>query len=147
MVLDSVITAVLTVIIGVTVYALSQMASKLLIEPIHKLDEMRGQIAYSLEFYANIYTNPGVGTPTQRAKVANIFRRQAGLLMSRAHMIRWYKFFSYGLVPKIENVKKAFSNLIGLSNHVSLGSNSPIPLIQIVEEVEEIKVLLSLRTK
>jgi len=148
MILDSVITAVLTVIIGVTVYAFSQMASKFLIEPIHKQDEIRGQIAHSLAFYANIYTNPGAGTPTQRAEAADIFRQQACLLRSKTHMIRWYGFFSYiGLVPTIENVNKACSNLIGLSNSVLLGSNSPVQLTQINEWVEEIEVLLNLRTK
>lgn len=121
MVLESVLTAVITVIIGVAVYAFSQIFSKFVIEPIHKQDEIRGEIADSLIFYANIYANPGGGTP-QHAAAANKFRQLASSLMSRTQLIRNYRFFSWvGLIPEKSNVLKAHSNLIGLSNCINVG--------------------------
>jgi len=145
MVLESIITAVLTVIIGVTVYAVSQIVSKFLITPVHKQDEIRGRIAHYLVFYANIYSNPGAGTPAQRSTAVDIFRQQACLLRSKTYMIRWYGLLSsIKLVPKIENINKACANLIALSNHISMGSNSPIQLPQVQKWVEEIERLLKL---
>ena len=72
MILESIVTASLTVIIGVTVYASSQIVSKFLIEPIHKQDEIRGEIADSLAFYANIYCNPGSGTQQQMSEASTV---------------------------------------------------------------------------
>ncbi|MEM2972019.1 MAG: hypothetical protein QW270_06310 [Candidatus Bathyarchaeia archaeon] len=118
MVLESVLTAVITVIIGVAVCALSQMVLKFVIEPIHKLDEIRGNIAHSLIYYADVYANPGMGTP-KHMEASEKFRQQASLLLSRTHLIRNYWFFSrIGLIPNMQNVMKAHANLIGLSNGV-----------------------------
>ena len=140
-VLDSVITACLTVIIGVTVYALSQIVSKFLIEPIHKQDEIRGEIADSLAFYANIYCNPGSGTQQAMNEASRVLRQKATLLRSRTHLIRGYRFFSWvKLIPKIENIDRAYGNLIALSNSIFRGNPA-----QNNQWAEEIKQLLNLR--
>ena len=140
MVLESVLTAVITVIIGVAVYAFSQIVSKFVIEPIHKQDEIRGEIADSLIFYANIYANPGMGTP-QHAAAADKFRQLASSLMFRTQLIRKYGFFSWiGLIPEMSNVVKAHSNLIGLSNGINVREYAN----QNVESADEIKKFLKI---
>lgn len=141
MVFDSVITACLTVIIGVTVYALSQIVSKFLIEPIHKQDEIRGEIADSLAFYANIYCNPGSGAQQAMNEASKVLRQKATLLRSRTYLIRWHGFFSWiNLIPKIENIENASRNLIALSNSIFRGDPA-----QNNQWAEEIKELLNLR--
>ena len=124
MVLESVLTAAITVIIGVTVYALGQMISKFVIEPIHKQDELRGEIADSLIYYADVYGNPGMNTP-RHSEAAEKFRQQASLLISKTALIRKYAFFSWtGLIPTMQNVLNSHANLIGLSNSVNSKGNS-----------------------
>jgi len=122
MIPESVITACLTVITGVIVYSISKIVSDFLIEPIHKLDEIRGEIADSLVFYADRYSNPGSGSQKAMNEASSVLRQKATLLMSRVYLIRWYGFFSQlRIVPNLENVKRASSNLIGLSNSIFHG--------------------------
>jgi hypothetical protein len=120
MVLESVLAAVITVIIGVAVYAFSQIVLKFVIEPIHKQDEIRGDIADALIYYADVYANPGMNTP-KHAEAAEKFRQKASFLLSRTRLIRKYWFFSWiGLIPNLQNVMNAHANLIGLSNGVNM---------------------------
>jgi hypothetical protein len=138
MIAESVATAVITVIIGVAVYALSQIVSKFVIEPIHKQDEIRGEISHSLAFYANVYGNPGSST-SKHSEATDKFREQACLLASKTRLIRKYGFFSaIGLVPCAQNVQKACGNLIGLSNCINKTGSST----QNVQWAEEIRKLL-----
>jgi len=140
MVLESVLTAVITVIIGVAVYSFSQMVLKFVIEPIHEQDEIRGEIADSLTYYANIYGNPGMGTP-QHISAADKFRQQASQLLSKTRLIRKYGFFSWiGLIPNMQNVMKAHANLIGISNSVNTKGSAT----QNVKWADEIRKFLSL---
>jgi len=140
MIFESVLTAVITVIVGVLVYSFSQIVSRFIIEPIHRQDEIRGEIADSLIFYANVYANPG--TPPQlTAQASDKFRQLASLLMSRTCLIRMYGFFSWlGLIPGLSNLMKAHGNLIGLSNNVGKPGSST----QNVRWAEEIKRLLKI---
>jgi hypothetical protein len=138
MVLESVLTAMITVIIGVSVYALSQMVSKFVIEPIHKQDELRGEIGDALIYYANVYGNPGKNTP-KHTEAMKKFRQQASLLISKTALIRKYPFFAWtGLVPTKQNVLAAHANLIGLSNGVNMSENGT----QNVKWADETRILL-----
>lgn len=135
--LNSVVTAVVTVLIGVSIYSLGQMILKFTIEPIHKQDELRGEIADALIFYANVYSNPGVSPQHTQASVR--FRQLASLLLSKTRLIRMYDFFSrIGLVPREQSVLKAHSNLIGLSNRITLPQYATLN----VNEADEIRELL-----
>ena len=140
MILESVLTAVVTVIIGVTVYAFSQIILKLIIEPVHKQDEIRSEIAHFLTYYSNVYSNPGLGTP-QHTVAVNKFRQLAALLISRTFLIRKYWFFSWiGLVLKKSDILKAHSSLIALSNSINLRNYAK----QNVHRAEEIRKLLKI---
>jgi hypothetical protein len=140
MVLESVATAVITVIIGVLVYGSSQIVSKFAIEPVHKHDEIRGEIAHSLAYFADAYANPGLGTPKHGEASAKL-REQACLLGSRTLLIRKYSVYSsLGLVPSRQKIQKACANLIGISNQV----NTPGTGTQNVQWAEETKQWLRL---
>lgn len=143
MVSENLLTVSLTVIVGVTVYALSQIVSKFFIEPIHKQDEIRGEIADAVDYYANIYTNPGdTGIPDElKTETATVLRQKATLLQSKTHLIRLYGVFSrLGFVPSRKHVNKASGRLIGLSNQIFDGD--PMRNYQWAEDV---KILLKLK--
>jgi NTP pyrophosphatase (non-canonical NTP hydrolase) len=50
--------AILTVIIGVSVYVLGEVIIEFYIKPVNELSDTIGEVLDSLVFYANIYTNP-----------------------------------------------------------------------------------------
>ena len=51
------LTSGLTITGGVLIFVLGQMILKFVIEPIHEFNKLKGEIAYSLVFYANVYMN------------------------------------------------------------------------------------------
>lgn len=141
MAIDSILTASWTVIIGVTVYSLSQIISKFLIEPIHKMDEIRGEIADSLAYYADLYSNPGSGTKQPMRKASNTLRQKATLLRARRHLVRGYPLFSLlKILPQEKNIVTASEDLFGLSNSIFKGNPS-----QNIQWAEEIKEMLNLK--
>ena len=118
-------TASVTIIGGVVVLVLGQLAAKFFIEPIHEQAKLLGEIAHSLTFYANVYGNADLVDAEVPKEASKILRQQASRLRATAWTIRWYWFWQLlGLVPKRKNVLKASENLIGLSNSM-YGSIQP----------------------
>jgi len=119
---DILLTTFLTVFSGVTVYAISQVIIKFFIEPIHKQKELIGEIADALIFYANVYSNPGTCSKQKNDEASDRLRQLASYLISKTHIIKWYKLFSWlKIVPKKEKILEAHKELIGLSNSVYSG--------------------------
>jgi len=142
MIPESVAAALLTVFIGVVVYALGQIFSNFVIEPIHKQDEIRGEIADSLVFYADVYSNPKSSTMEERERASRDLRQKATLLTSRTYVIRGYRFLSWvGVVPKKEDVFGACRNLIALSNSV-FAEVHPSETYQWAEEIKRLLKLI-----
>lgn len=109
----------LTVLSGVLIYVLGQITMKLVIEPILDLRKLRGEIADSLFFYANIYCNPQVSASEETQAAGKSFRQQASQLMARSFAIPGYWVWSlFCLVPKQLNVIESSRWLTGLSNGV-----------------------------
>jgi hypothetical protein len=114
--------AALTVIIGVTVFVFGQIVVKFFIDPLDQLSQMKGQVLDSLVYYANVYTKPFADDESTefhdlRKKAYEDLRQKATLLMSKATLVRLYSFASsFGIVPRRDNVNKAHSDLIYLSN-------------------------------
>lgn len=116
-VLNQVVTACFTVFGGVTVFVLGQLFTKFFIEPIHDQSKLRGEIAYSLTFYSNVYGNASVIEKDIVNNASNTLRGQASHLRASVCTIRWYWLWQLlRIVPKRKNVIKASTNLIGLSN-------------------------------
>lgn len=111
---------IITVIVGVIVYALGHLFVALFVEPIHHLRSLIGEIADSLVFYAPIYSNPsGVVDKGKCDEASDIFRRQASQLRSRAQIIPGYSYWSLlRLVRQKKEIVDASKELIGLSNTV-----------------------------
>lgn len=116
--------AIITIAGGVIVYALGHLFVALFVEPIHRLRSLIGEIADSLIFYANVYSNPelNIGTIELYDKASETLRRHASQLKARAYAIPWYHLWALmRLVRKKTEVEKASAELIGLSNSVHGG--------------------------
>jgi hypothetical protein len=118
-----ILTASLTVIGGILVFVVGQIIAKFFIEPMHEQFRLIGEIANSLIFYANVYSNPGSGKPDKMDEASKMLRQQASQLMARTHAIRWYKLWQFlRIVPKYVDVIEASRNLIGPSNSIHQGN-------------------------
>jgi len=139
-----VLTASITVAGGVIVYFLGHLFVALFVEPIHRLRTLIGEIADSLVFYANVYSNPGYGQKEEMDKASEILRRQASQLRARAHSIPWYSLWSLmKLVRKRAETEKASGELIGLSN--SIHRSEPNLGVENHRRREKIEELLGIR--
>lgn len=111
------LTALATIGSGTVVFVLGQLLVKFVVEPIHSLWKLRGEIADSLIFYANIYLNLGYGPREPADEASKLFRQQACQLMARSHLIPNYKILErVRLVPRRQALESAHRELIGLSN-------------------------------
>ena len=121
------LTSGVTIISGVLIFIIGQVLLKLIIEPIHELNQVRGDIADSLIYYANIYMNlPLAFTDLSEAKkrdeAQKTFREESSRLCSKAHFISKFKIWELlGIVPKLQNMMDAAEELIRLSNSIHGG--------------------------
>ena len=107
----------ITVISGVSVYVLGQFTLKLIIEPIQEFKKEIAEIINVIGFHANITSNPNMIDQEQSSEISKILRKHAINLESKSSIIPFYKMFeNIRLLPKNENIEKASSELIGLSN-------------------------------
>jgi len=128
------------------VYAITQLLSKFVIDPIYKLDEIREQIADSLVFYANIYSNPRSSSHKEKLEASRALRGKSTLLRARARLIRWYGFLSWiNAVPKKKDVEEASALLIGVSNMIFDTTEPPSTLaLKIEDTAKRIREFLNL---
>ena len=134
---DPVLTFSLTVVGGVLILALGRVFEKLIIDPVHRLRSLVGEIEDVLAFHAQFYASPG-GSPTHEVEASAALRAKATQLRARRYAVVWYPLWAFlRLVPKQRSVKEAYKKLIGLSNgfHEGHGDKN-------VEEAERIRVLL-----
>ena len=108
-----------TVLSGVLVFVIGQLLVKFAIEPMHEYRKLCGEIADALVFYANV-TARYTGIQKELLEEAQrTYRRLAGQLCARAHVIRLYPVWAFvRLVPRRKDLAQAASSLIGLSNNV-----------------------------
>lgn len=112
-------TVLATVFSGTAVFVVGQLAVKFVIEPIHVLWKLRGEIADSLIFYANVYMNVGYVSQELADEASKVFRQQACQLMARAHLVPGYGIAErLRCVPGRRNLEAAHRELTGLSNSV-----------------------------
>ncbi|MCI0439378.1 MAG: hypothetical protein L0177_09635 [Chloroflexi bacterium] len=121
-----VLTSVLTAFGGILVITIGQLTIKLLIEPIHELRELIGEIDFALIYYSNVYTSPVTSfndLDSEHGKRAieasKTFREQAGKLRAKARQITWYRLPRLlNWVPPRSDIFEASNGLIGISNGV-----------------------------
>ncbi len=108
-----------TILAGVTVFVAGQILLKLIIDPIQELKRTIGRISHALNFYASVYSNPGVGTAESEKEAQKKLRSLSAQLAAEVRVIPVYSFVG-GLffLPSHANILGARKNLIGLSNGV-----------------------------
>ena len=114
------LTAVATILGTVLVFIASQLIGKLVIDPVHDLKKLLGEIRYALVFHAQAILTP-VGDRTGEDEAATVLRRLSCDLLSKIGAIPFYNFWaaiSRGFLPKRPNAIAASKQLMGLSNSV-----------------------------
>src|SRR6266566_2919468 len=132
-----IITSSLTIMGGVVVFVCGQIAVKFFIEPVHELRKLIGEIAYSLNFYANqIY-----GNHVKTDEAREVYRKQACQLRGYVHLIVCHEFISNGLyaLPPKRDLEQASSFLIGLSNECGKTGTG-------IDRISEIRKLLQIKS-
>jgi len=107
----------LTIIAGVSVFAIGQIVLKLIIEPIQEFKKTISLIAHDLILYANVYTSPGAQGDEKQAEMSQQMRKLSSMLRSNMCLIPKYDKtrILFGL-PKRKDVSEAAGKLIAISN-------------------------------
>ena len=111
-----VLTAAITVVLGLVVLVLGQIAQRFFIEPIQEQKRVIGEIAYAVFYYANVGS---MSPPDVREEAQRTLRKLSGQLQATLWAVPYYGLFeSRGWVEKRENVIAASAGLVGWSNSV-----------------------------
>ena len=107
----------LTIIAGVCVFVLGQLALKMFIEPIQELRKVIATINNDLFYYAGILTNPRPYGDERMMKASDAMRVNSARLVSTKSLIPFYKHLHKAFaLPHEPGIKKAKEKLIFLSN-------------------------------
>lgn len=137
---NSLLTAALTIIGGVSIYIFGDLTSKFWIEPINNLKISIGKVNYGLIYYAHYYCNPGVGPKEKLDETSEELRKLASELSTANFAVNGRVLFVLlRVIPNKKHVEEAVSCLIGLSNSVHNGDTK-----YNYENKSKIKALLKL---
>tara|TARA_R110002111_G_scaffold41857_2_gene77338 strand:+ start:184 stop:636 length:453 start_codon:yes stop_codon:yes gene_type:complete len=135
---------------GVTIYVIGQLLSKFLIEPLHELRKVVGEVRFNLSFHA-----PTIHTPIGRSKETSEAARQALMesscdLIAKLHAVPGYMVFrhlSFGALPNRKDLKTAAIQLRGLSTYVHEEGDKASKNIEFINKrVAKIESLLRLKS-
>lgn len=141
--LGLIITSIIGVIVAVIIFIIQQFLSKFSIEFVHNLSKLRENICYNLIYYANRYTCPSTMKDNEKDELQKILRESATQLVSKSNIIPWYRFLSLlRLVPSKNNIYKASTELIGLSNSLFEGKE-----LENVERRDKVEKYLNIPSK
>lgn len=120
---QAVITAMITLIVGVILFGISEFAKGLFITPIIKLREHNGVIIDRLIYYADKIINPikvgNVDNKTYQDQyvMKEHLRSAASQLLAKSEAIPLYGFWSFcHLIPPKNKMEKVAENIIGIQN-------------------------------
>jgi hypothetical protein len=113
---------VVTALLAVLVFVLTQSFLKLVLEPIQEQKKLIGEVAHALLFYANVVHLDTSGPPDEQrrkeldeARIA--LRRLAGRLRASLWTVPFYDTLArLGRVTRKEDVLEASDQLVGWSN-------------------------------
>lgn len=115
-----VLTASVTVAGGVVIFVMGQLLGKFIIDPLHELKKVLGEIHFALLFHAPAIMTP-VGNRISEDEAAKILRRLSSDLHSKIGAVPFYERWSRmsrGFLPEKQNAHLASRLLMGLSNSV-----------------------------
>ncbi len=119
--MSELLTASITVALGFFVFVLGQFTQRLCIEPIQEQKRVIGEIAYLLDYYANVASVTKAGLTEEASRE---LRRLAGELRSTLRTVLGYRFFEFlRVVEKRDNVMRATSELKGVSLSIRMNDN------------------------
>jgi hypothetical protein len=128
------LTSALTITGGVIIYVFGQVVSRFLIDAIHEQKKVITEINDVLIFYANQFYLYEKYDP-KAEEIANKIRSLATRLRAKTKFISWYNVFEkIGLVISKNNISKACSSLIGLSNSVYKHKDMPFGHVEAYRE-------------
>jgi hypothetical protein len=111
------LTAFATIVVGVVVFAVTRIAERVLLDPVHEQRKVIGEIDSALTYWAWAYSNPGPATP-DREKAMDEIRSLAGRLGGATNVIRCWRVASWlGAVDRAA-CHEAGGNLFGISNQM-----------------------------
>ena len=134
---------------GITVYVIGQLLSKFLIEPLHELRKVVGEVRFNLAFHA-----PTIHTPISRSDETSEAARQALMkssceLIAKLHAVPGFtivRHLSFGALPNRKDVEAAAVQLRGLSTYVHEKGEKANANIEIINKrVAKIESLLRLK--
>lgn len=112
-------TVFFTVLSGVITFVIGQLIVKLILDPVHDLRRIIGEISHTLIERANIIANPGVPSREVMDETSDLLRKFSSQLHAHLYLIPKYdvtcRIFR---LPSKEKLLAASTNLIGLSNSV-----------------------------
>jgi hypothetical protein len=118
-----VLTFVLTILGGVLIFVIGQIALRVCVEPLQQLRSAIADVIFVLHYYAPTYTNQAKDRPNQlNERAEDAIREKAGILFSRAQAIACYGIFAtVKLVPTYNNVEEAVRDLTFIGNNIRSG--------------------------
>src|SRR3990170_6575719 len=118
-----VLTFVLTILGGILIFLIGQIALRVCVEPLQQLRSAIADVIFVLFYYAPIYTNPAKDRPKEmNDRAEDVLREKAGILFSRAQAIACYRMFAtVKLIPTYNNVEEAVRDLTLISNNIRSG--------------------------
>jgi hypothetical protein len=141
-----VLTAAFTVVGGVIIYVLGHLLEVIFIEPIQRFRSLTGEIADSLVYYSNIYSNAGTVEREKMDEASEVYRHEASRLRAEKYAIPCYDFWAFlHFTRTTKEVEEASQKLIYLSNAVYGGPG--IDLIHNIKQAEEANELLGIKKK
>jgi hypothetical protein len=144
------LTSALTIVGGVVVFVTGQLLGKFVIEPIHELRKVIGEVRFMLAFHApTINTPSGRSDKTSESTYGALMKCSADLLV-RAEAIPLHRFLSWAsfrFVPDKRALADAAMNLRGLSTYIhERGEEANMNLNEIQRRIEIIEKKLRIRS-
>ena len=116
--MESLLTIIITIFCGVSVYILGEIAHEIWLKPLEQYKQIKSEISYSLVYYANVYSNVIDLADDQEMTIeshkhaSDEFRILAAKLHGFIETLFWLK----PLIPPKEKLLEASQELMGLSN-------------------------------
>ena len=116
--MNAYVTTIVTVISGVIVFIVGGIIKEIWLDPLHQYKKIKGDVAFTLTYYANVYTNVIIyedGNIENRKRHINAseeIRKLSCNLIGFSQTIYWF----HPLIPDKKELANISSDLIGLSN-------------------------------
>lgn len=132
-----------TILSGIAVYLLGQWYFKFYMEPVKDLLKCIGETTHVLGYYANVFTNPGVGSQDRRQETREALRDISCKLRATNNIVK-RNILSWPItraIPTRDNVNAAAKHIMGISNAVA---GETVGIDKIIEWEKETKRLLNI---